>query len=81
MQCCKRTLRSNATPVSLCALLEVKDLCTPVHTGNTGPEGILKFLKSHTCNRACEHLQLPTMSRSLAVCQVCMCGVFPKDGV
>eukprot|EP00802_Teleaulax_amphioxeia_P010616 Tamp_10644.p1 GENE.Tamp_10644~~Tamp_10644.p1 ORF type:complete len:407 (-),score=71.71 Tamp_10644:509-1729(-) len=39
-------------------------------SGNMGAEGVLKFLKSHKCNRGCEHLQLPSMSRSLAVTQV-----------
>ena len=41
------------------------------YIGNMGAEGVLKFLKSHKCNRGCEHLQLPSMSRSLAVTQVC----------
>ena len=38
--------------------------------GNMGPAGILKFLKSHRCNRVCQDLRLPVITRSVAVTHV-----------
>lgn len=38
--------------------------------GNMGSAGILKFLKSHRCNRVCQDLRLPIITRSVAVTQV-----------